>query len=273
MSTSPPNSFDDPALKAAVCRVWGAETAPAALRQRVEAMGIGAGTAPAADVTPAQARPRPSAWIWPLRYPRPLYALAAALMMVIGFTVAYRMDQPPAWRSVSPASTASVNLSPSSTLPTVMPASMAERLLAVHNRCAAEGEHNAFNGVARTDFATLRSRLEEELGFPVLVGPIDSGADRWQFRGASVCSVGGIPAAHVVFTRKGQAVSVFTLPRSTCPQARGGEVCEDPDPVHPLTVLVRPEVVHCVVGSSANGSLSPQELRAICARLRPYLPE
>jgi len=102
MATTDPNSFNDPDLKALVRRAWGTEAAPSALRDRIEAMGIGAGRARAAEITPAPALPA-SAWPWALRHPRPLYGLAAAVMMVIGFAVAYQLDQPPAWKSTSGA--------------------------------------------------------------------------------------------------------------------------------------------------------------------------
>src|SRR4051794_7849014 len=103
MTTTDPNSFHDPDLKASLCRVWGTEAAPAALGERVAARGTAAATDRAAaipSVAPLTHRP---AWTWPLRHPRPLYGLAASLMMVIGFAVAYQLDQPPAWRSASGA--------------------------------------------------------------------------------------------------------------------------------------------------------------------------
>src|SRR5215210_7990288 len=57
MTPSDPNTFDDPQLKAALRRAWGDEVAPASLRAKVLAMGIGAASAPAADITPAPAAP------------------------------------------------------------------------------------------------------------------------------------------------------------------------------------------------------------------------
>ena len=272
MSTTHPNSFEEPELKAAVRRVWGGETAPAALRERVQAMGIGAASAPAADITPVAAGQRQS-WTWPLRYPRSVYGLAAAAMMVIGFAVAYQLDQPPTrpvyWGST--VSSATHSTSNPSMPPAVLPASVAERLVDVHSRCARLPVHNAFRDIPRDDFDALRRRLENELGFPVLAGPIDGGRGDWVFRGGAICPVGQVPAAHLVFSRKGQAVSVFSLPRAAFPQANDDEVDEDRNPDHPLTVFVRPGGIHCIVGSSSDGSLSPEDLRLIGERLRPFL--
>ena len=265
MATTDPNSFHDPDLKALICRAWGTEAAPVALRERIEAMGIGAGRARAAEITPAPALPA-SGWPWVLRHPRPLYGLAAAVTMVIGFAVAYQLDQPPAWKSTSGAyvvSSPTAPAPPPSTLPSALPVNLFERLADAHERCAGYPDHDGFKGVARDDFGAVRQRLQNELGFSVLAGPLENGKGDWTFRGAAVCPVGQIAAAHLMFARKRQAVSVFSLPRAACPQARTGDVFESEDPDHPVAVFVRPGGVQCVVGSSPDGSLSSADLHRI----------
>src|SRR2546421_10588722 len=84
------NSFDDPVLKDAVRRAWGTETAPAALRERIAAMGIGAAKMPAAAVMPTAAANR-RGWVRILRHPNSIYGLAAAAMVLIGFAIAARL--------------------------------------------------------------------------------------------------------------------------------------------------------------------------------------
>jgi hypothetical protein len=278
MTTTDPNSFHDPALKASVRRVWGAETAPTALRERIQAMGIGAASARAADITPAPAV-RQATWSWPLRHPRPLYGVAAAIMVVVGFTVAYQLDQPPAWKSTSGAYVVSNPTGPAavppSTAPSALPASLFQRLADAHVRCVGQPDHDGFKNLSRDDFAGMGQRLQNQLGFSVLSAPIDSakadgtGDDRgaWNFRGAAACPVGQVAAAHLVFTRRGQAVSLFSLPRASCPQTRTGDVFVGDDPDHPTTVFVRPGGIHCVVGSSDDGSLSAKNLAPIVDRL------
>ena len=279
--TTPDPTFDDPQLKAAVNRVWGTETAPAYLRERVAALGIGAARVPAADVVMPGPLRRRAAWTWPLRHPRPLYGLAAAAMMVIGFGIAYQLDRPSGSRFVSPSYTVSdpwpaappPRTAPTpraTTSPVVLPAKVAEQLFETHARCVSHGDHDGFDDVSRADFDALRQRLERQLGYRVLAGPVDDGRGRWEFRGGAVCTVGDVRAAHLVFVRNGQAVSVFTLPKSVCPDARGGEVAEDPNPAHPLAVYVRPNGVQCIVGTSGDGSLFPQQLRLIAESLRPF---
>lgn len=280
MTPTDPNSFDDPTLKAAICRVWGGECAPGILRDRIHAIGIGSAGAPAADITPsASAAQRRIGGV--LRHPRVFYAMAACVTMLIGFSLAYRLDQPPAWRMPIDSPT-SVSLP----LPGLLPASVAQDIVDVHARCQEDPDHRSHQDIARDDFAALRQRLGRELGFPVLLAPLDAGGapgnhrntdtnniDQrpWEFRGGAICPIDRRPAAHSVFVRNGQAVSIFSLPRSACPDARGGEEVEDPNPSRPLTVFVRPDGVHCVIGTSPDGSLSPEQLRVICQRLRPYL--
>ena len=266
MTPTDPNSFHDPELKLALRRVWTAETAPATLRERVQAMGIGAARARAADVMPAPARGR-RAWAWPLRYPRPVYGLAAVVTTVIGFAIAYQLDQPPAWRSASSVSMVSANF------PDVVPASVARGLVDVHARCQDKPNHESFSDIPRDDLMALRGRLQAQLGFPVLAAPLDDGPERWDFRGAALCPIGKAPAAHLVFARKGQAVSIFSLPRWSCPDAHDGQMCEDLDPSHPLAVFVGRRGVHCVIvtGDNPDGSPSPAQLRTLCDRLQPLL--
>jgi hypothetical protein len=291
MTTTDPNSFQDPDLKASLRRVWGTETAPAALRDRIAAMGIGAASAPAADVIAPAAAVRRPAWTWPLRHPRPLYGLAASLTMVIGFAVAYQLDQPPAWKSTSGAYVVSSPNAPAASLPATLPSALPprlfQRLADAHDRCVVYPDHDGFKNLSRNDFAGVGQRLQNELGFAVLAAPLDDAAvagkgagpgtapgarpvdakGPWNFRGGAVCSVGQVAVGHLLFTRKGQAVSLFSLPRASCPAARTGDVFQGDDPDHPTTVIVRPGGIHCIVGSSKDGSLSAQSLAPIVDRL------
>ena len=275
MTTTDSDSFHDPELKASVRRVWGAETAPATLRERIQAMGIGAASAPAAGITPAPAARRP-AWTWPLRHPRPLYALAASVMMALGFAVAYQLDQAPAWKSTSGAYVISGPTGPATppptTAPSMLPPTLIDRLADAHVRCVHYPDHDGFKNLSRDDFSGVAQRLQNELGFSVLTGPVDDDKSpdpkgAWDFRGAAVCPVGQVAAAHLLFSRRGQAVSLFSLPRASCPNARTGDVFESEDPDHPVTVFVRPGGIHCVVGSSDDGSLSAAGVRRLGDRL------
>src|SRR5688500_10678383 len=61
-SSTEPHRFDDPALKAAVRRVWGAERAPAEVSRRISGMMHEmrpAAAAPAVDASPSMVCPTP----------------------------------------------------------------------------------------------------------------------------------------------------------------------------------------------------------------------
>jgi hypothetical protein len=247
-------------LKAAVCRAWGEERCPEAVRSRVLAAAAGRdATAAPVVITPPESRD-PSFWQQPwLRY-----GLAAAAMMVIGFGLASRLDN----------SGNDIGLGTQVTFTSTVPAPIAQGLLESHDRCSKYPSHNA-PGFAAGDFATMRRQLEQRLKFPVLAGNIEEalGANGWKFTGAAVCKVGDLDAAHLVFVRRGQAISIFSLPPYACRHAdSGAHECEDSNPDHPVAVFVWSDGVHCVVGSSDDRSLSVDEVRAVLEHLRPTLP-
>src|SRR5687768_4056924 len=129
MAPIDPNSFDDPTLKDAVRRVWGGEAAPAALRQRVEAMGIGTVSAPASAVL-AGGGSRRAGWGTLFRHPMSVYGLAAAAMVVIGFGLASRMNEGPKGQWAG-GRTGQYGTPATQ----VLPASVAKGIVDVHDNC------------------------------------------------------------------------------------------------------------------------------------------
>ena len=257
-------SFEDPGLKDAVRRAWCEGRCPAAVRARVLASVAGGarggeGSAPADVVTPPASR-SPSFWQQPwLRY-----GVAAAAMMVIGFGIASRLDNSPR---------DSIGVGTEVTFTSTVPAPVARGLLDSHERCSKYPSHNA-PGFSAGDFATMRRQLEKRLGFPVLAGDVEEalGANGWRFTGAAVCKVVDHDAAHLVFVRRGQAISIFSLPPGACRHVNTAHECEDANPDHPVAVFVWSDGVHCVVGSSDDRSLSVGEVRAVLEHFRPTLP-
>jgi hypothetical protein len=257
-------SFDDPTLKGAIQRTWGAERAPDDLRARVMAL---TGQNPAELAAEGASAPaviasiRPSAW----RHPWTRYGFAAAAMVVVGFGLASRLDNRPIGGSEHGTPV---------TMASALPAPIAKGLVDSHDRCSTFPSHDAYPELSPGNYEAIRRRLQDHLGFPVIAGPIEQALDRggWKFRGAAVCKVGDVPAAHLVFVRNGQAISVFSLPRSCC-HSPGSEshACEDPNPDHPIALFVWSDGLHCVVGSSEDRSLSVDEVRAVLEHLRPTI--
>jgi hypothetical protein len=261
--------FDDPGLKRAVGRAWGGERCPAAVRARV--LSAVAATRPPEGRSPAvigaPLTTRPSFWHQPwLRY-----GLAAAAMMLLGFGIAWRLDS-------RDGGIDGVGGIPGTevTFTSTVPAPIARGMLESHERCSKYPNHSSDPQLSGQDFPAIRRRLEEHLGFPVLAGNVEEalGRNGWSFKGAAVCTVGGVSAAHLVFVRQGQAISVFSLPPSSCRHADGQpHECEDPNPDHPAAVFVWSDGVHCVVGSSADRSISVDEVRSVLEHLRSTLPD
>ena len=269
MTPTDPNSFDDPVLKKAVRRAWGSETAPAALRERVAAMGIGAARAPVSGVMPAAARTRRS-WGRILRHPNSIYGMAAAAMVLIGFAIAARLgnDSPPRVGGTG-TTVAEYDYVPAKP---VLAIPVLKGVLDQHDSSRDRLTEDKFlKDVHPGDFNALRKRLSSNLGFKALSAPLTDEEGAWTFRGASLCKIDKYPASHLVFERPGETISVFSLPRASCPDARIGLAYHIADADHPLVVFVRSDGVHFIVGSSDERSLTPEDLRGICNRLRPFL--
>jgi hypothetical protein len=255
--------FEDPALKSAVGRAWGGERCPEAVRGRVMA-------ALAAERESADERPAvlgsigPSFW----RQPWIRYGFAAAAMMVVGFGLASRLDR----RNDSLSGIAGTEVTFTSTVPP----DIARGLVESHDRCSKIPSHTNDLELSGQNFTAIRRRLEDHLGFPVLAGNVEEalGRNGWKVKGAAVCNVGGVDAAHLVFARAGQAISIFSLPPSACRHnGRDPQETEDANPDHPTAVFVWSDGVHCVVGSSTDRSLSVDQVKAVLEHLRPTLPD
>lgn len=262
MASTDPNlaGFDDPALKAAVARAWAGERAPELLRQRV--LQLAAANHPLAEQPRRLTAAAPRRNLW--RHPWLRYGLAAAAMVVVGFGVAYRLDDH--------RNDLTVGTTPVAVVP-ALPASLARELVDRHERCRQFNTGHRLPDVPQQSFETIRDSLTKRLGFSVLAGPIDDGTGRpatgWTFRGAAICPVNNIEGAHLVFSRGDQVISVFSLPRGACPAAHRDEEAEDANPDHPIAVWVWSDGVHCVVGSSDDRSLSVEQVRSVLEHLRP----
>lgn len=271
MTPTDPNSFDDAVLRGAVRRAWGSETAPAALRERVAAMGIGSAKALASAVAAA---PTPRNWARILRHPNSIYGMAAAAMVLLGFAIAARLGDNSPRRLGDGSDAQSTTAADYDYVPAkpVLAIPVLKSVLDQHDSSRDRLTDDKFlKDVPPGDFDALRKRLSRELGFKALSAPLTDEDGNWTFRGASVCKIDKYPASHLVFDRPGEMISVFSLPRDSCPDARIGLAYHIADAEHPLVVFVRSDGVHFIVGSSDERSLSPEDLRGICNRLRPFL--
>lgn len=193
------NDFQDPALKAAVKHAWGNEKCPLALCRRIQAMMDGSGPLVSMRMAERQSAGLSMArrWlIWPL-------AAAAAIALAVGIkTLLHAPPFPPA----SPAQ-----------LAIALPASLEASLIQTHEHCCHVKNHHHLDADAATD-SEVAKKMQTRLSQAVLVAhPADAS---WQYMGAAICPVGGVPAGHLVFAKGEDSISVFSLPQSIAPGAK-----------------------------------------------------
>lgn len=255
MQTSHPDSFNDPALKAAVRQAWGAERCPEALRQRITGLIQAERSGMRLAGTPARREAiasRESRW-W--LGSRTLSGLAAAAIVVLGFGVSYKFFS----RTGNDVVRGTQEISTNS-----LPATLASNLVSRHDSCCKAPDHHVIGG---DDFQQIASEIEKRLLIPVMAKPLDKS---WSFHGASICPVGDTNSAHLVFARDRQFVSLFSLPTSVDPAARN-QTFSQLDQNHPIAGFETSHGFYCVVGSSPDGTLTLDDVRNLRDRMRPVV--
>ncbi|HEY7090313.1 MAG TPA: hypothetical protein VH518_19610, partial [Tepidisphaeraceae bacterium] len=165
---------------------------------------------------------------------RPLAGLAAAAVLLIGFVFAYsllfsRDHTVPQWFAMAMVKTHDGSAHPSADL-------------------------------AGDDFSAIGTKLRSQLGYPILSAPL---GNDWKFQGAELTDVGSTKAAHLVFTRGDQTVSIFSgIPVGVLysKEATEGMSYAQMENGHPVSGFVHAGAIHCLVGSSRDGSLDLKTL-------------
>ena len=226
----PEPHFEDDSLKAAIQRALGSEQASEALRQRVA----------------ASLRPTPRT-VWRL----PLVWTAAAAVLVVGLGLAY------------------VILMRSSDRPA--PAWLANAMVEAHDRCAALPDHhllkNADGSTNQDDLAAIRKKMSADLAHPVAAEMLGDG---WTFKGAGICTVSKVPAAHLLFARGDQTISIISVSAGAfyADTSSGGASYAQVANGHPISGFVSGNAIHCLIGSSKSGDLTLKEVTKLRERLR-----
>ena len=255
---------DDPALREAIRRACGRERAPEHLRQSIVALMAqpasalpqpDAGAArPAAPAT-AQASRRAlrASSLFSIRS----LAAAAVVLIAIGVIAVEVRNE------FFPAATTSV-----ASVPHVMqfPMSFAIEMVRTHENCAKLPDHHL--AAAGSDFDALRDSLSKEEGIKVFAAAL---GDDWQFKGAGICRIGDKPAAHLLFARGDERVSVFSMPYSPDYGDEGGSYAETVDHAA-ITGFANAGALYCVVGNkSTGGDMAMKEVKPLLAKVRSSL--
>jgi hypothetical protein len=223
--------FEDPALKAAVCRCFASECASSALRERIArslAAEHVAAEHPSARPATGAMRINPAS-AEPATLPTllPGFAMAAAMVLAIG-GLAFILSNSP--RNV--------------------PAPFQVAAVARHDGCCQAADHH-MQPVPQASYAMMGKFLRQELNHPVLAADLTK--DGWSFSGAAICPVGGVSAAHLLFRKGQESLSVFSLPASAVSAMADGQVYEART-ADGHTVVARSQdgAVYCLVGRGSQ---------------------
>jgi hypothetical protein len=238
MSDSGNENFDEPALKAAACRCWGGECAPAELRAAVQRL----------MQSIDESREGRSGLF---RIPRSTWMLAAAAMVALVAGLSFRYLLP-------------TGHAHSTQLAITLPSTLETDLVVRHDLCCAAGNHQHLP-VSKNDDAGIAAVLRATLGRAVLVArPFDPG---WTFRGAAICPVGTTPAGHLVFARGSDTFSIFSLPHSVAPALKDGDQFAMTVQSHSIAGFEKDGALFCLVADSPDKTLTSADLLEMRSRM------
>ena len=225
---------DDPALRSAVRRALGGETAPADLRRRVEAMLV---AAPAAAAASGTSRP-PLRLRWPAWMGEsPYKTLAAAVVAFLAIGLMFY--QSGVFEGGRHANTA----------PHVeFPLSVAQDMVKVHEATA---KANLSATGADTALATKLTQTE---GFTVATL---NNAAGWQFKGGEESTIGTSKGAQLLYGNNEQLVSVFSVRGPDHCNGGNSDIYRGTINGHPVTGFVQEGVVYAVVASASRPDVHP----------------
>jgi len=241
-------SFDDPALKAALRRALDQEGAPGDLRDRIRALA--ASSPPAAEPVPYMraARATEEATDAPIPMFRrgPVFKFAAAAVLVLGLVSlgyqVYLANRPPNYSAVAAYA---------------IPPSLYKGMTQTHDERVA----GSANPPDTTTDLTAAKGLSNTVKRPVFIAQLT--AEGWKFQGGGVRDVGPHSAAQLFFTKGNASLSVFSLPASAVPQAKDDVPYDTVFNGHPIAGVVHKGGLYCIVGSSTDDSLKLDEVKSL----------
>ena len=250
--------FDDPRLRAAVRRAWAGETAPPELRRQVEQLIAQETAGQAGEPTPDVVIRRPALSFW--RRSVALTSIAAAAVLIVGVgLVAFNASRPGGSQTVA---TSSAGNPITHSTPAALPAELGQQLVRGHDLCVRVhgDEHHLLKHAPKHDYPAMARELEGRVKYPVLATPV--GGD-WAFHGASVCPVGKMRVAHLMYTQGDAFLSLYSLPASSIPTVSDKQSCEAAVSGRPVAGFVIGKTFYAVLASS--GGKTPVDLERVRA--------
>ena len=250
MSDSEFKSFNDPALRAAVRRVWSDERAPQELRQQIAALCGGAARGTSRDRwrnhEPLSMRIRSS-----------LYQLAAAAVSLLAIGIVFAD-----WYGGGRGPRRAPRI-------VALPTALSNDLYSTHDTDAKAADHKLV-GVSQTDFKAMGKQLQDRLNFPVLAANLPGKG--WKFHGANVCKVGKTVTAHLVFDLNSKEyISVFSMPVTEVADSTRACDYSEVTTKHVMAGFTTEVGFYCVVATSVDSSITLEEVRTLRDELKPLL--
>lgn len=236
---------DDPALRSALKRALGDETAPESLRRRITQLTMD-------QAGWSQPRTQSARSIWLAGFwRRPIMRLAAAVF-VLGLVGVYAV-----WQFTPKALADKPG-------PDVLAA-----LVKTHDACCAAKSHS-FEGMKAKDIRESCRLLAEKLHDPVLSA--DLRQDGWVFKGAYICNVGDQKSAHMIFEKDGRQMSVFSV---SAPRCAKKSTCSFKQEVadHLVAGFVKNGRAYCLVGYSPKHNMKLEEVASLLEKHQDELTE
>ena len=203
------------------------DSAPAALRDRIKNL--------ATQNAPIAAAPQPDQKPIPLFRRSPLYRLAVAAILIIGFGgLAYQvwqMNQPTVYDQSQ-----------------VFTSALYQSMLDVHTARTKATEPDSITTVAAA------ASLSGQIGQPVMAANLKP--EGWTFQGAAVRKVGSNQAVQLYFTKGKSAVSVFSLPASVVPNAKEGQNYDILYGGAAIAGFTRGKGLYCIVETNQDGPVT-----------------
>ncbi len=232
MEELPVQPFDDPALKAALRRCLGKESAPAGLRERIAALSS-APTQPTMKLA-TDSKPAADAKPIPMFRKSPLYRFAVAAVLLIGFgSLGYQI-----WKMTHQ----------NPYIPSYIISDAAYQNMVDHHEDHKTGK--------TTDHITT---LAAAPGLGKQFGEMKKGIfvpdltkDGWTFKGASVQKVENGTGVQLFFTKGNEALSVYSLPASTvAPKSIDKQDYEKMFNGMPIAGFTDSGGLYCIVGDKS----------------------
>ena len=237
--------FEDPAFRAALRRTCASETAPPGLRERI---------AKQMSSVEVAAPVRRKLWIGP----QTIKLLAACLAIVVLGLGFYELRQ---WGFLGGSGSETYVFGR-------LPKKFANAMAEVHDK---NSSLPGYKVLAETDSSQLQQKLSRDVQIPVVVVDLGNG---WTLKSAGECKIGEETAAHLMYSKGNQTVSVFSIParavfNANVPDGSSYEQKTSNDE-HQLSGFTKGKGLYCVV---ADGAAKMDELTAMRGKVQVALSQ